>query len=240
MAESRRWRGLLRFNLAALMFVTLCVCGYLGSYRYGERAGAKQYYDESFFTKMYPLADLLIDTRSDAKRTEQAAAIIKQLQATVSPASWTAPDMQHGEIQWYPQTGALIVSQHGAVHDQLAPALENLRKDASRKLVEAAFKDIEPLGANTRHKPIVLVSFSSPDNLKHQAIEQRFESIVQGVEQHWGRPRFGGECTEVGFPAWAVAQKIAVWSSNDGEAYIALQEQPELGRVVLAGWREAD
>ena len=68
MAGTERWRDLLCFNLAALMFVTLCVCGYLGSYRYGERAGAKQQYDELSFTKMCPVADFLIDTSGDAER----------------------------------------------------------------------------------------------------------------------------------------------------------------------------
>jgi uncharacterized membrane-anchored protein len=239
MAEGRRWRGLLRFNLAAMMFVTLCVCAYLGSYRYGERAGAKQQYDESYFIRVYSLADLLIETPGDDERDKQAAAIAENMKSTVAPASWTSPDMQHGEIQVFPRNGSLIVGQHGAVHDQIAAAIDNLRDDAHSQHVEAAVKGIESLSAK-RHDPIVLASFTSQDSLHSEAIEQRYESVIQGIEKHWGSPRFAGECTEVGFPAWSVAQKIAIWSSNGGEAYIAIQELPQLGRVLLTGWRSRD
>jgi hypothetical protein len=239
MAESRRWRGLLRFNLAALMFLTLCVCGYLGSYRYGERAGAKKQYDESYFIKTYSLADLLIETSGDDDRDKQAAAIAEKLKSTVAPASWTAPDMPHGEIQVFPRNGSLIIGQHGTVHDQIAAAIEKLRKDANQNHVETAVKGINSLGAKS-HEPIVLASFSSQDSLHREAIELRYESVMRGIEQQWGSPRFAGECTEVSFPTWSVAQKIAVWSSNGGLAFVALQDRPELGRVVLAGWREAD
>lgn len=239
MAGTGWWRGLLRFNLAALMFVTLCVCGYLGSYRYGERAGAKQHYDESYFIKVYSLADLLFETPNEDQRDKHAAAIVEKLKSTVAPASWTAPDMQHGEIQVFPRNGSLIIGQHGAVHDQIATAIEGLRSEGNRKQAEAAVKDIKSLGAE-KHEPIVLASFSSQDSLHLEAIKQRYESVVQGVEQQWGSPRFAGECTDIGFPAWSVAQKIAVWSSNGGEVYVAVQDQPELGRVVLTGWREVD
>jgi hypothetical protein len=239
MAGRGRWSWLLQFNLATLMFVTLCVCGYLGSYRYGERAGAKQQYDESFFFKVYSLADLLIDTSSHDQRDKKLAEIAEKLTLTVAPTSWAAPAAQHGEIQVFLPNGSLVIGQYGAIHDQIVAAIDNLRRDGNRAHVEAALNDMGSLDASTP-EPIVLASFTLQDSLHSEAIKQRYESVIQGVEKQWGSPRFAGECTELGFPAWSVAQKIAVWSCNGGEAYVAVQDRPELGRVVLAGWREAD
>lgn len=239
MAANGLWRRLLRYDLASLMFVMLCACGYLGSYRYGERAGAKKAYDESFFYKQHSLVDLLVEIPAKDEREKRTAEFAEHIKASLAPASWNASGPQQGEMVVLPQFGSLLVGQHGAVHDQIAVAIDRLRSDANRQHVDEAVKELESLCAQ-KCGPTILASFTSQDTLRFEALQQRYECVVQGLEKAWGGPRFAGECTEVGFPVWSAAYKIAVWPANGGEAYIALQDRPNLGRVVLAGWRAGD
>jgi hypothetical protein len=241
MAASSRWRRLFRFSLGGLLFVTLCTCVYLGSHRVGERAGARQQYDESFVTKTYNIGDLLIEAQTPAQRDQVYADVIASIRSTISPQSWTVPGEHKCEIAEFPSNASLVVSQFGKAHDQIPLVLKDIRRNQLQKSTAEALDEIEKLEQNSASEPAVLVSYPAKnDALFHGAIANRFADLTDELSANWGAPTFAGQCTDEGFPAWSAARSLATWPRGDGELYLAIQNSPGVGEAVVAGWQADD
>ena len=232
-------KRLFRFSIGMMLFAMLCVSGYFGSHRSGQTAGVKDRYDQSHFIKTHNVADLVSLQPTADDREKSYGRIIDYLQSTVAPESWSAtePDGEFCEIQPFPTAGSLVISQYGAVHDQIEVALRAFRDHQMKSQDDAAAAEIERLAADEQTEPVVLSKFSSGEPLAMSAVEQRYDGTVRNLTERWGDPRFNGECTDAGFPNWSVAQSIATWPKNGGDAYLAVQDWPDMGRVLLTGWR---
>jgi hypothetical protein len=241
MATLSRWRRLSRFSLGGLLFVTLCTCVYLGSYRVGNRVGAQQQYDESFFIKTYNINDLLIEAESPAQRDEILASTAERIRSTVSPQSWMQPGEppaeRRGEIAEMPAVGTLVVSQYGLAHDQIVQALKQLRRERLQASTEQALVAVAKLEQRSSAQPAVLVSYS-PRNFAETrgALLNRFADLTEELTSRWGTPAFAGQCTDEGFPAWSAAQALVCWPRRGGDLYLAVQNTPGVGEAVVAGW----
>lgn len=240
MPEAVRWKRAFRFSLGSLMFVTLCVCGYFGGDRSGQLAGAQDRYDQSHFVRVYGLSDLLVDEPTPEAREHVLEEVTEHLKSTVAPDTWTSSDDGDGGIEAFPAAGSLIIAQRGAVHDQIDRALSKFRDQRTQKSMDEALQAFESLVRNERRVPLVLSSPAAKESLALAAIEQRFENTVRRLESRWGNPKFNGKCTERGFPPWSVAQSMAMWNIRDGIAYVALQDWPDAGLSLVAGWRPGD
>jgi hypothetical protein len=221
-----------------MLFAMLCVSGYLGAHRAGERAGAKVRYDESFFSKVYDLADVVIEQPDPEQRVSLYYEIIQLVQASVAPKSWGAADadVQICDIKTFPPSG-LLASQYGAAHDQIAATLQSFRDRRMKAQTDKAAAEIERLAADEQTEPVVLSRFPQDEPLAWAALDLRYENAVRAITERWGSPRFNGPCIDAGFPLWSVAQSVATWPKNGGESYLAVQELPKVGRVLLTGWR---
>jgi hypothetical protein len=237
MAAAWRWRRLFRFSLGGMLFLTLATCVYLGSHRVGQRAGAQQQYDESFFVRTYNIDDLLIEAETPAKRDEILAATAARVRATVSPQSWTQPGEPRCELAEAPTLGSLVVCQYGQAHDQIPRVLKAIRGEQLQASTEQALDEIGRLEERPGPEPAVLVSYSPRTFAQVRgAIENRFADLTEDLTARWGTPAFVGQCTDEGFPAWSAARSLVAWSRRGGEFYLAIQYSPGVGEAVVAGW----
>lgn len=235
-------KRLFRFSIGMMLFAMLCVSGYLGAHHAGARTGAKDRYDESYFVRVHTLADLMIERPDPQEREALYDEVIQLLQTTVAPKSWGVADAdgQICDIQQFSTNAGLVISQYGYAHDQIDAALQAYRDRQLKAQTDKAAAEIEQLAADEQTDPVVLTRYSKNEPLALAAIELRYENAVRNLTERWGTPRFSGACTDAGFPLWSVAQSIAAWPKNGGEAYLAVQDLPESGRVLLAGWRPRD
>jgi hypothetical protein len=247
MEESRMAAGfhpkrLFRFSIGMMLFAMLCISGYLGAHRAGQKAGANALYDVSFHTKVHNLSDLVIDQPNQGARDKLFEEIRKSLQTTVAPESWasTGANGEMCDIQPFPAAASLIISQRGAVQVQIDAALQAYRDRQLKAHTDKVVAEIERLAADEQTGPVVLSQFPQNEPLALAAVELRYENAVRNLTERWGASHFSGACTDAGFPLWSVAQSIATWPKNGGEAYLAVQDFPEAGRVLLVGWRPRD
>lgn len=239
-----RWhpKRLLRFSMAALLFAMVASSIGLGSYTAGKQAGKRQRDAETFTSKIYPLADMAALEPDDTARRRLLREITDYLKTTVAPGSWRRYDGgdAKGEIQNHPETAVLIIHQTGEVHGQLELALDKFRDERSREQTEQIVALVDSLAAEERSGPVVLVNFPNGDKLSTAATETYFDNLAPRLNALRGSPRFVGECDERGFPAWSLAQSIAQWSKANGDVYVAVQDWPEQGRVIVGGWRRRE
>jgi hypothetical protein len=124
--EPRR-RSLFRFSIARLLFLMLCVGGYLGGYRTGYSSG-KQAADDALISLIsYPVGDLLSPTATGAAAGDYDF-IIDHIVRTVSPNSWMNSGSGEGEIQPFPNGRCLIIAQNRVAHEKISALLEVMRK----------------------------------------------------------------------------------------------------------------
>lgn len=239
-----RWhpKRLLRFSMAALLFAMVASSIGLGSYTAGKQAGERQRDAETFTPKIYPIADMAAQEPDDAARRRLLREIADHLKTTVAPASWhrNDGDESKGEIQSHREAAVLIIHQTGDVHDQLEIAIAKLRDERSREQTERIVSLVDALVVDYNAEPVVLVSFPNGGKLSRAATETYFDNLVPRLNAQWGSPRFVGGCDERGFPAWSLAQSIAQWSKANGDVYVAIQDWPEQGRVIVGGWRRRE
>ena len=134
-----RWNvgRLFRFSLGTLLFVTLCVCGYLGGYRKGFDDGKDDRRAKTVVLISYPVPDLIIPRDAPdtpAARRDAMDQLIDLIVTTVEHDSWleNSPTVE-GEIQPFMANNSLVIAQTGRVHDQIADLLEQLRRDVTSR-----------------------------------------------------------------------------------------------------------
>jgi hypothetical protein len=128
MSDSPRRKPLVRFSIAALLFLMLCLGGYLAGYRAGYDVGKQASNMKTYIRKVYPVGDL-IGSRPDG--TVSAADfdnLIDLLLTTVSSDSWMESGTGEGELQPFPTNKSLVISQTQFHHEKIANFLEGLRK----------------------------------------------------------------------------------------------------------------
>jgi hypothetical protein len=126
MASQPRVKPLLRFSIAALLFLMLCLGGYLSGYRAGYDVGLGDAEDAVFVQKVYPVADLLPSLQSPST-TKDYDVLIDQIVSMVAPTSWMENGTGDGELQPFPSNGGIVVSQSQANHKVIAALLEQMR-----------------------------------------------------------------------------------------------------------------
>lgn len=234
-ANLKRW---FRFSLGTLLFAALCVAGYFSGYRNGFGSGKADRKAGTIYVKVYPVADLItpLDKADTPEaRRESTDALIDLIVSTVDHDTWMENGSGEGEIQPFPANNSLIISQSGRVHNQVAALLDQLRKLSTEVEVEQTIPLIQSLAANQRTDPVTIRK-AAGGGKGAAAIDLLFDSAVENMADRWGDPDFRGAATDRGFPAWSVAQRLAVWPKGDGLAYIAVQEDAQDGHVLLAGW----
>lgn len=244
-----RWhpRRLLRFNIGTLLFVMLALSAGLGAYAAGREAGERQRYAESFFVRTYPLADLVAGAPDDVARQALFDDVIEHVVTNVSPLTWVESEARSassveakGEIHSFPTNGSLVIHQTGAVHDGVEAALAKFCDERTTVQFDQAIATIDALASDERAEPVVLVSLPASNNLAQAAVETSYDRLVGRLKSEWGTPRFSGLCFERGFPYWSLAQSITQWSKRSGDVYIAIEDRPGVGKVVIGGWRRRE
>ena len=239
-----RWhpRRLLRFNIGTLLFVMLALSVGLGGFAAGRQAGERQLRAETFVVRTYPLADVLGVLPDDAARQALFDEVIEHLITTVSPQTWVEAGAVDpgGEVQPFLTNASLVISQSGAVHDKIEQSLAKFCEERTKGQFDQAVATIDALAVEERSEPVVLVSFPSGGNLAQAAVETSYDRLVGRLKGDWGTPRFSGPCYERGFPYWSLSQSITQWSKKSGDVYIAIEDRPGLGSVVIGGWRERE
>ncbi|BBO30571.1 hypothetical protein [Lacipirellula parvula] len=238
-----RWhpQRLLRFSMGTLLFAMLAACIGFGSYAAGRSAGERQRYDETFLVKTYPVADLASQEPDQAARQRLLDELSSHLQTTVAPESWDEDyaNGRNGEVHVL-ANASLAIHQSGAAHDQIEVALNKFRDDHMSEQLAHAISLIESQAVSENAEPVVLLSFGSDPTLASAAVATCFDSFVPRLTNVWGTPRFVGSCDKRGFPSWSLGQSIAQWSQTNGDVYIAVQDAPGEGRVLLGGWRRRE
>jgi hypothetical protein len=234
--SGRRW---LRFNLRAILFLSLCVCGYFGFQQIGIRAGEKQRHDESYFIKTYPLGDVLAEAPTDEARGKLLKEASQFLKQQIPSDNWEAAIdyEQHGEISPLTISGCLVIAQSGAIHDRIDKALRQFRQDRLKERDDKAVATLNRLLRQANDYTTVLVEYPLKEPLAAVAVDSRYEGLVQRLNSDYGTPQFSGKCIERGFPSWSAAQSLTSWKRSGGVLFVAVQDWPEKGRVVVDGWR---
>lgn len=235
-------KRLLRFNIGTLLFVMLALSVGLGGYAAGRRAGERQLRAETFVVKTYPLADVMGVLPDEATRQALFDEVIEHLVTNISPETWIEVGAAEGggEIHPFLTNASLVVNQSGAVHDKVETALAKFCEERCKGQFDQAVATIDALAVEERSEPVVLVSFPNGGDLAQVAVETSYDRLVGRLKKDWGTPRFSGQCFERGFPYWSLGQSITQWSKQSGDVYIAIQDRPGVGRVVIGGWRERE
>lgn len=129
MSESTRRKPLFRISIATLLFLMLCLGGYIAGYRNGFAHGNQKAVDSRLIVKTYPVGDLVANNPVAAADFDS---LIDLIVATISPADWTANGTGAGEIQPYPSNRCLVVSQTQINHAKVAELLEDLHRKQAR------------------------------------------------------------------------------------------------------------
>jgi hypothetical protein len=116
-----------RFSIAALLFLMLCLGGYLSGYRVGYQTGEQDADDAKVYVMTYPVADLLAAGPTATVTTASYDTLIDQIVSTVAPASWMENGAGDGEIQPFPSGKCIVISQNRKNHQGVASFLERVR-----------------------------------------------------------------------------------------------------------------
>jgi hypothetical protein len=116
-----------RFSIAALLFLMLCLGGYLSGYRIGYQSGEQDADDAKVYVVTYPVGDLLAVASTATTTPAAYDKIIDQIVTTVAPSSWMENGTGDGEIQPFPSGQCVVISQNSQNHKGVAMFLERMR-----------------------------------------------------------------------------------------------------------------
>jgi hypothetical protein len=134
MADCPQRKRVFRFSIAALLFLMLCLGGYLSAYRVGFNAGKVAFDSSIMIRRVYPIGDLVASQPTAGANPADYDFIIDRIVSTVAPSTWMAQGSGEGEIQPFPANLSLVVSQNNANHAATAALLERLRRLQPPKL----------------------------------------------------------------------------------------------------------
>lgn len=228
-------RSLFRVSLAGLLFIMACVAGFFSGFRYGQVEKSQQHYLETEIAVDYEIADLVVG--DSPKETQEAIASLTELiTSTVSSEMWEqqgGPYSAVGQTEEVPPhwpVQPLTISASGAVHDEIANLMGQLRRLAGEIKGEDIIPQLQSIVSS--HDPNhcqIIRAYQKKYRSGEDPLPRHFSSAVKTVTDLWGEPSFSGECTEKGFPRWSSAHRIATWPKNGGIAFVELRDM----KVVL-------
>jgi hypothetical protein len=127
MSDRIRDKRGMRFSIATLLFLMLCLGGYLSGYLVGFDRGKQGAVDATIYVKSYPVGDLISPSNSRAAASDFDR-LIDAIVTTVSPGQWMEDGAGNGEIQPFPANMSLVVSQNQSNHEAISAYFEQLRK----------------------------------------------------------------------------------------------------------------
>jgi hypothetical protein len=244
MADRFRRKRLLRLILALALLIILCTLGYQRGYDAGYASAEPPPSSTARYQVVYPVGDLVTPVMTPPEEGSAPAAVdfdrlIDLIVATIEHESWMESGTGEGEIQPFPTNLSLVISQTQRVHGQVAELLEQLR----RLNEEIQAKEVVPyLQSCAAYGKDASQAFRKlPAGAKGTAAADKlFDRSVENLAELWGGPAFNGERTAEDFPTWSNAQRIATWPRGEGQAYLAVEDDPAAGRVLYAGWHKGE
>ncbi len=130
MTLRQRW---LQFSVGTLIFLMLCVAGFLGGYRSGYNAGNDardlQLSATVVYSVLYQVADLVLPLPDGATTASRLQEIGNLIQTTVQPQSW---QNERCQMTPYGTNVSLVITQTEDGHREIARFLEELRRLRTR------------------------------------------------------------------------------------------------------------
>jgi hypothetical protein len=244
MHDRPRTKRLLRLILALALLIVLCTLGYQRGYDAGYASAEPPPSAAALYQVVYPVGDLVTPVMAPPEEGSTPAAVdfdrlIDLIVSTIEHESWMENGTGEGEIQPFPSNLCLIISQRKRVHQQVADLLEQLRRlneDIQAKEVVPYLQSCAAYGKDASQAFRKL-----PAGAKGTAAADRlFDRSVENLTALWGDPAFNGEPTAKDFPTWSKAQRIAAWPRGEGQAYLAVEDDPAAGSVLYAGWHKGE
>src|SRR5688500_15241778 len=106
MSDSPRRKPFIRFSIGALLFLMLCLGGYLTGYRAGYERGNERAVDTKLTVVSYSVGDLI--TSRNVFRNVDYDSLVDLIVTTVAPETWMANGTGNGEIQPFPKNLSLV------------------------------------------------------------------------------------------------------------------------------------
>ncbi len=111
----------LRFSTATLLFLVLCVCGYLAGHKQGYRDGKALWDIMPLYHKVYYAADLL---DSETELDEIVSGITRE----VVPECWTDAG-GNCTVKAFPENRSVVVGANQYVHEEVVKYVKALRDE---------------------------------------------------------------------------------------------------------------
>jgi hypothetical protein len=236
--RAKRW---LRFSLATLLFVSLCIggllAGYQSGYRSGYTAGEATRYDETQVTETYSTTTLVWPDLSPYERAAQVSTLKELIENTIATAIWA--DGTGNEVRDFPQNQSLIVTAPGSAHREIRELMTQLEALGNRGGANDLLPILQSLAAQGKSQVSEFpVHAPKSSEAAHAWITKYFGKTVDGVADQWGEPEYRGKCTDAEFPEWSLDQQIATWSRGGGVAFLGLRYLEDGQLHLVAGWRD--
>lgn len=239
MSDNRRT---LRFGVGTLLFLMLCLGGYLTGYRLGEdekQTQAQQVaHNTVIYSQVYDVGDLLsFDPHARAQASDFDDLIFLIL-TTVASETWVENGGPSAEIRPFPTNKSIVVSNTRAVHDEIADLLEQLRRSAYELDPDELMTAVREASARKQQSPQMVKLYTLTSDDVHRIVSGHFDSGLELLTKRLGRPAAVYSSDRDDFPTWIAAQRVAVWPQGNGRLYWALQDALPQGEAVVAGWHQ--
>ena len=234
----RRW---VRFSLATLLFVSLCISGLLGGYqsgyRYGYKFGAARRYDETQSSETYSTKVVIWPALPADERAVAVEELRDLITSTISPEIWT--NGAGNEIHDFPQNQTLVISAPGHAHHEIRDLFKQLQRMRVTGLTDQLLPALQQLASQGKaQRQLIPLHVPKSSRMAQDWIETYFDATINGTSKHWGDPKFQGNCTDAGFPLWSLDQRIATWNRGGGISYLALRYAEDGQPQIIVGWHE--
>lgn len=124
---------LLHFSLGTLFWLTLCTCGYFGSYRAGQVAAERDKFNSLPTARVYDVSDIVADLPGPL-RDRTYRALCEHLKASLPADEWRTRAGLPCGVHPFGATQAIAVLQRGPAHEKIAAALESFRRSHAETL----------------------------------------------------------------------------------------------------------
>jgi len=127
-----------RISMATLLFVVLCVCGYLAGHKQGYRDGKALWDIMPVYGEVYLASDLLED-RGPTEVDSELDKIVSRIKREVVPECWEDAG-GNCTVKAFPENRSVVVGANQYVHEEIKVHLKTLRDEkmmasASRVLI---------------------------------------------------------------------------------------------------------
>lgn len=121
-------RRRLRFGVGTLLFLMLCLGGYLTGYRWGAHDKQVKIVMGNVYTQVYDVADLIyLDPKANSKFANFDP-LIDTVVSTIDTKIWVENGGPEAEIRPFPTNMPLVISAPQPTHEKIAQLLAELRE----------------------------------------------------------------------------------------------------------------